>query len=62
MKIKDIQNVPCYAYEHKYIVANLNDRKFWFYGAFDDKARAEEVAKTLDNGVVFEVEEDGEEL
>lgn len=61
MKIKDIQNVPAYAYEHKYVVANRNDRKFWFYGAFDDKARAEEVAKTLDNGVVFEVEEDGEE-
>ena len=37
--ITDINNMPSYAYEHKFIVANVVEAKLWFFGAYDDRNR-----------------------
>ena len=60
--ITDINNMPSYAYEHKFIVANVVEAKLWFFGAYDDRNRANEVAMTLGAGIVFEVDDDNNEF
>ena len=53
----DIVNVPSYAHMLPYIVARKDEReyKFWFYGAWEDKAEAERVADELgDDAFVFD--------
>jgi hypothetical protein len=38
------------------MVARLVDGELWYYGLYDTWERAEEVAKELGNGVVFEID------
>lgn len=42
--------------ESTVMVARLVDSELWYYGLYDTWERAEEVAKELGNGIVFEVE------
>ena len=47
----DVQNAE---HEGRYIVARACQNELWFWGAWDDKERAEEVAKELgDNAIVL---------
>ena len=39
-----INNMPEYATHRKYIVARRVDGELWFWGAWDDRDRANEVA------------------
>lgn len=41
--------------ESTVMVARLVDNELWYYGLYDTWERAEEVAKELGNGIVFEV-------
>ena len=47
-----INNLPEYAKNHKYMVVIRVNREFWFYGAFDDRDRANEVALEI-GGITF---------
>lgn len=47
-----IYNRPDYAKNYEYFVAKLVDGKFYFWGAFNEKERAEKTAAAVD-GVVF---------
>lgn len=53
MKVS-INNLPI-SYK-KYIVAMLVDGEFWYWGSWDDKSKAEQVAKTMPDGVVIEMD------
>ena len=44
--------------EAKFMVARLVDTDLWFYGLYDTKERALEVASKLGNGLVMEVDND----
>ena len=48
-----INNIPTYANEYKYIVARRVDGKLWFWGAWNDRVKANDVAEELGNGVVL---------
>jgi hypothetical protein len=48
-----VNNLPNYELR-KYIVARYDRQKLWFYGTYDDKERAESVAKEIGNGLVVE--------
>lgn len=39
-----INNLPAYANEYKYIVARRVDGELWFWGAWNDRNKANEVA------------------
>ena len=52
-----INNLKDYALDHKYIVARIVGDELWFWGAWDDDQRAEEVARQLGNGLVIANEE-----
>lgn len=39
-----INNLPTYANEYKYIVARRVDGELWFWGAWNDRNKANEVA------------------
>ena len=47
-----INNVPDYASEYKYIVARRVDGELWFYGAWNDHERANEVALEIGGEVI----------
>lgn len=47
-----IHNMPEYAAKRKYVVASFVSGKLWFYGAWDDQAKADEVAAEIENGIV----------
>lgn len=49
-----VQNVASYAKEYKYIVAMRVDGELWFWGAWNDRDKANEVALELQNGVIVE--------
>ena len=53
--MSEIKNVPDYASEYPYIVAHEIEGELWFWGAYDDRDRANEVAEKI-GGVVKEVE------
>ena len=48
-----VSNVPNYAHDYTYWVANLIDTELWFYGAWDEEDRATEVAKETGHGLVL---------
>ena len=50
--MKNINNIPAYATEYTYIVAIEDDGEYWFYGAYDTRAKAEAVAYDCE-GEVF---------
>lgn len=53
----NIENLPAYAEEAErgYIVARQDSGELWFYGLYDGKKQAENVAVEIGNGVVLEV-------
>lgn len=48
-----IRNEPEYAHKYEFVVANLCEGEFWFYGAYRDGWKADQVASTLECGHVF---------
>ncbi len=57
-----IHNMPEEPMKHRYLVARQFitldfGASLWYYGAFDEKKRAERAAIDLGNGVVMEVEQ-----
>lgn len=52
-----IRNLPVSfgSYSSGFIVARLDGIKLWYYGIYDSKERAENVAREIGNGVVFEL-------
>lgn len=52
-----VVNFSDYALKRKYIVARCAEAELWFYGAWDDKQKAIDVAIEIGNGVVLENEE-----
>lgn len=46
-----INNLPQYASEYEYIVAREVEDELWFWGAFSDSEKAEQVAIEV-NGIV----------
>jgi hypothetical protein len=59
--VAEIFNMP-YELKKGWLVARLDitlmKPQLWYYGLYDDKDRAEQVAYELRNGVVFEVTDD----
>lgn len=51
----EVNNVPPYAYENKYIIARLYDASLWFYGSTNNPEEARKIATEID-GVIIEVE------
>ncbi len=47
-----INNLPAYANEYKYIVAHRIDGELWFWGAWNDRNKANEVALEIEGEVV----------
>lgn len=47
-----INNLPTYANEYKYIVARRVDGELWFWGAWNDLNKANEVALEIGGEVV----------
>ena len=47
-----INSLPAYANEYKYIVARRVDGELWFWGAQNDRNKANEVAIEIDGEVV----------
>ena len=47
-----INNLPAYANEYKYIVARRIDGELWFWGAWNDRNKANEVALEICGEVV----------
>ena len=47
-----VNNVPAYAYDHRYIVARECDGEFWFWGAWDDLQTAQGVATEISGTVI----------
>lgn len=47
-----INNVPAYAEKYLFIVAREVEGEFWFWGAWNDEAKADEVAEEI-GGKVF---------
>lgn len=49
-----INNVPDYANDYRFIVARYVDGEYWFWGAWNDRNKANEVAIELGDASVFE--------
>lgn len=45
---KNINNLPEYAHECPYLVVTVWNTELWFYGAYEDRKKAEDVAWQLD--------------
>ena len=52
----NINNKPASANDHKYIVARYVDDELWYWGAYDDDARATQVAVEIDGIVIYNSE------
>lgn len=52
MKKDTILNVPRYAADYRYIVARRVDGDLWFYGAWNDADKANEVALDIDGETI----------
>ena len=48
-----IQNVPEYAKNYKYIVARRVDGELYFWGAWNDKDKANNISHELGDGIVI---------
>lgn len=51
-----INNMPDYAYNHKFIVYRVVDGENWFYGAYDDVSKAM-AAMVFCGGMIAEVKD-----
>jgi len=47
-----INNIPAYANSYKYIVARRIDGELWFWGAWNDRGEANEVALEIGGEVI----------
>lgn len=47
-----INNLPTYANEYKYIVVRRVDGELWFWGAWNDRDKANEIASEIGGEVV----------
>ena len=47
-----INNMPEYAKDYKYIVVTNLDGDLWFWGAYNDRNKANEIALSRENGEV----------
>ena len=52
MTLTTINNLPKYAADYKYIVAREINGEWWFYGAYNEGAKAEQAAVECD-GEIF---------
>lgn len=52
MKVKNVNNVPNYAHDYRYWVVRAVEGELWFWGAWNDENRANEVAAELFNGAI----------
>ena len=52
-----VNNVPLGVImsEYNFMVARLVENDLWYYGLYETRDRAKEVAKELENGLVLEV-------
>lgn len=48
-----INNIPRYSIDYKFFVVREIDDEYWFYGAYDNRNRANDVAMQID-GIVIE--------
>lgn len=48
-----IQNMPEYAKNYKYIVARRVDGELYFWGAWNDKDKANSISHELGDGIVI---------
>ena len=53
--MKNINNLPEYAWEYRYVVAREVNGEFWFYGAFSGIKTAQAAVKEINNGVIFKM-------
>lgn len=51
--MESIKNVANYAKDYKYIVARRENNNLWFWGAWNDRDKANKVADEI-NGIVIE--------
>lgn len=49
----EVNNVPREALDYSYIVVKVVDTELWYHGADNDKEKATEIARTLENGFVL---------
>lgn len=47
-----INNLPDRCKNKKYIVCDKVNNEYWYYGAFDELKRAQEVAKFIDGEII----------
>jgi hypothetical protein len=47
-----INNMPEYAKDYKFIVAHFCDGAYWFFGAFNDENKADEVANMIHGYII----------
>lgn len=59
MEKKLVYNLPEYAKNYKYVVVNVEDTtgKLWFYGAYNEVARAFEAASEVDFRYIIDADE-----
>lgn len=52
--VVEVKNVPDYAEKHPFWVVRFDDntRALWFYGAWDDKTKAEQCVEETMNGLL----------
>ena len=48
-----INNKPEYAKDYEFIVARYIGGEYWFYGAYSDGFKADEVAREIGDAVIF---------
>ncbi len=47
-----IHNQPQYAKDYEFMVLRKVDNEYWFYGAYEDGFKAEQIALSLEGGVI----------
>ena len=52
--INEINNIPDYAMEYRWWVVRFIDKEYWFWGAWNDYAKALEVSMNLEESTIFE--------
>ena len=52
-RIMNVNN--CDTNHERYVVARVVDGELWYWGSWDNRESAENVAKTFDNGIVVDM-------
>ena len=48
----ELKNVPEYAHHYEFMVCREYDGALWFYGAYSDAWKAEQVCHEIENGII----------